>query len=142
MELRRGTNVYLSIFLTNRDASVFHQPNSFMPERWAHARPAQFDYTTFSAGPRTCLGAWFALAALRSAIAAITKRFRITIAPGTRIDPYVSISMSPRRAVPVILRAPGETPARSHIAGEISRLLRCDQPLYNHTMQTAVPGNL
>jgi cytochrome P450 len=128
IELRRGANVYLSIFLTNRDASVFHQPHAFMPERWIRERPAQYEFTTFSAGPRTCIGAWFAMAALRSAIAAITRRFRIMIVPGTCIDPYVSISMSPRRAVPVILCPSGEPPLVSSIRGEISRLLRSDQP--------------
>ena len=105
MALEKGSYVFLPVFLTNRDPAVYSNPNAFLPTRWSSFNPSQFEFQTFSAGPRTCIGAWFATVALKVAIAEVASRFHIEIQPRTRIrvDAYASIAMSPRDAVPAIL---------------------------------------
>jgi cytochrome P450 len=77
--LTAGTPVFVSPFVTHRDARWFDQPDSFIPERWSHSseRP-RFAFFPFGAGPRSCIGEYFARQALVLAIATIAQRFKLS----------------------------------------------------------------
>ncbi len=122
LELPPGTNVFLPAFLTNRNPAIFQSPNAFLPARWASCNPSQYEFLTFGGGPRTCIGAWFAMTALRIAIAEIVSRFHIEIWPETRIDTYVSVSMSPRNTVPATLTPHDGKHRPSKIRGNILQM--------------------
>jgi cytochrome P450 len=66
-ELRAGTLILYSPFLTHRDATLWPNPDDFDPDRFDDGRPA-WGYLPFSAGRRTCLGATLARAMLRAAL--------------------------------------------------------------------------
>jgi cytochrome P450 len=85
----RGAQVVLSPWHLHRHSRLWENPDAFDPARWqtqngrACARDA---YMPFSAGPRVCTGAGFAMAEGVILLAAILGAYRIERAPG-RPDP-------------------------------------------------------
>jgi cytochrome P450 len=115
------TRVILSSFLTNRLDALYPEADRFLPERWFTITPNQYEYLVFSAGPRTCVGARFGSLFLKIAVAMILRRFRITIVPQARIDFRVSVTLSPRRGVPVSIAPQDGCFSRSSIAGQLAK---------------------
>jgi cytochrome P450 len=59
--IRKGTPVVIFIHGILHDASVFHNPEKFDPERFAEGSKlsderSQFDFIPFSIGSRNCIG--------------------------------------------------------------------------------------
>ncbi|MEV0841947.1 cytochrome P450 [Actinocatenispora sera] len=91
-----GTMVLYSPYLTHRDPSLWPDPTTFRPARFADGRPS-WSYLPFAAGPRTCLGAHLARLMLRSALAPLctpvfrqgagdpTPRPGLTLRPGSQL---------------------------------------------------------
>jgi cytochrome P450 family 135 len=59
--LPAGTRVVPSIYLTNRNPSVYEDPEEFRPERFLNNGPETFSWIPFGGGIRRCIGASFAL---------------------------------------------------------------------------------
>jgi cytochrome P450 len=66
-KLAAGTLVLYSPYLTHHDATLWPDPDTFDPGRFAYGRPA-WGYLPFSAGRRTCLGSQLARSMLRAAL--------------------------------------------------------------------------
>ncbi|HEV2974852.1 MAG TPA: cytochrome P450 [Solirubrobacteraceae bacterium] len=58
--LPAGTRVTPSIYLTNRNARVYAEPQRFLPERFLDGAPDTFAWIPFGGGIRRCIGASFA----------------------------------------------------------------------------------
>jgi cytochrome P450 len=56
--LPEGTGISMSTLLLNQDPKVFHDPFSFIPERWLKGEgdKDRSDLLVFSKGPRMCMG--------------------------------------------------------------------------------------
>jgi cytochrome P450 len=124
-EVKAGTRVFLSSFLTNRLPHVYHDGDKFKPQRWAQITPSQYEYLVFSAGPRTCVGYWFGMTFVKTALVHIIRRYRLTLVPGARIDSRVAITMWPSRGLPVVVHGQDGLFRASSIRGNIRRLVRC-----------------
>jgi len=124
-DVKAGTRVILSSFLTNRLSDVYHDGDRFRPQRWAQIAPSQYEYLVFSAGPRTCVGYWFGMTFLKTTLAHIVRRCRLTLVPGARIDSRVALTMWPSRGLPVVIHAQDGLSRASTIRGNICRLVRC-----------------
>jgi cytochrome P450 len=99
--LRKDTAVFLSPFVTGRDARWFPAPEFFRPARWTEpegARPG-FAWFPFGAGPRSCIGEHFARMVLTLAVATIAQKWRLR--PGKRDLPKVRslLTLKPRGTV-------------------------------------------
>ncbi len=74
-----GTLLFWSPYLTHRSASLFPQPDAFLPERWDPARGKDVAPSTalvgFGGGPRICLGKAFALLQLRVVLYTLLSRY-------------------------------------------------------------------
>lgn len=101
--LPRGTVVTFSPFVAHHAPQVFDQPMRFKPERWEKISPSSYEYLPFGAGRRRCIGAAFATMALKLVVAMTLARFRITVAPGAKIDHCVRVTLRAKAGVPVIL---------------------------------------
>jgi cytochrome P450 len=123
-EIPAGSQVLISAWMTNRDPSIYANPDKFDPERWQGVTRSPYQWLTFSAGPRRCLGIWFAFAFLKAIMAAVVSRWRPEIPDGARIDMKVAVTVRPRPAVPVILRKHDGRFRQSEIAGNLHRYLR------------------
>ena len=120
----RRSAVVLSPFLTNRNRDLFPDPDQFKPDRWSSIAPSGFEYFLFSGGVRACPGVWFANAALKISIATILTRVRLSIEPGARIDYRASVTLSPRREIPVTLHRQDGAFVAAPISGSVRNLVQ------------------
>jgi cytochrome P450 len=99
-----GTEVFVSIYHLHHDPALFPQPEKFDPDRWLTINPTAFEYNPFSAGPRMCIGAPFALLEIKVVLATLLQRHRLEFIPGTRLDRRVRITMAPLHGLPMMVR--------------------------------------
>jgi cytochrome P450 len=64
----------------------------------------RFSYIPFSIGPRTCIGAQFALTELVLILAALVRSFRIELAERRTVRPIGIVSTRPENPPPFLLR--------------------------------------
>lgn len=106
--LPAGTNVFISQWITHRDARFFPDPLRFDPERWRNdpvrsGRLPRFAYFPFGGGPRVCIGASFAMMEAVLLLAAIASKFQMTLVPGPRVDILPTITLRPKHGIRVRL---------------------------------------
>lgn len=99
--------ILLSPFLSHRDPSVFHKPNTFLPQRWAESSPSPFVYFPFGAGGHSCIGRTFALDVMKSVAAFLIPRFDFLLANDQEIDWSVKIFFAPEPDPRVFRRRAG-----------------------------------
>ncbi|KAH9028948.1 putative P450 monooxygenase [Lactarius hengduanensis] len=76
-----GALVGQSYVHVNFSPAVFPDPHAFIPDRWLgeHAKAHEAALATFSKGPRGCVGINFAYCELQLVIAAVFRRFDVTL---------------------------------------------------------------
>jgi len=100
----KHTELFLSIYHMHHDPAVFTEPRRFRPERWQTIKPSPYEYNPFSAGPRMCIGAAFAMMEIKIALAMLLQRFRVELPRFARLDHRVAITMAPKQGLPMVLR--------------------------------------
>ena len=122
-EVPQEARVVASHYLTHYLPDLYPEPERFRPERWRDINPTQYEYLPFNAGPRICIGAAFASQVLRISLAMILQRFRFTVAPGTRIDRIVAISMNLCHGLPMIVAKQDRNYSISEVRGQIREMV-------------------
>jgi cytochrome P450 len=95
----KGTNIFLSQYVTQRDSRYFPDPERFDPERWrpeAKAARPRFSYFPFGGGARQCIGESFAWMEGILILATLAQRWRLRLAPGHRVQPQPLITLRPK----------------------------------------------
>ncbi|MGH6923178.1 MAG: cytochrome P450 [Propylenella sp.] len=123
VQLDEGNKVALSAFLTHRDPAVFPHPDRFDPSRWLASRPDPYEYIPFSAGPRLCLGAFFAMAELKLVVARVVQKYRLTVVPGAKIDGVIHLVLKPKKELPMLACPQDRAFGRSLVGGNIGQLV-------------------
>jgi cytochrome P450 len=80
--LRRGSWVFMSPYIVQRDARNFPDPETFDPDRFAPGRADEippYSYLVFGAGPRTCIGNALATTELVLVAATVLQRYSLTL---------------------------------------------------------------
>jgi cytochrome P450 len=102
IKLRKGSSVLIVPWLLHRHRKLWDRPDEFRPERFTPeqvaARP-RFAYIPFGAGPHICIGAAFAMTEAILCLATLAKRFRLTLAPGAKVEPVGQITLRPRHGI-------------------------------------------
>lgn len=78
-----GTDVFICPYLLHRHPAHWERPDAFEPERFAPAVAESrhgFAFLPFSAGPRYCIGASFAMTEMTMHMAMVARRFRLVYA--------------------------------------------------------------
>ena len=104
--LPAGTTVVLSQWVAHRDGRFFDRPHEFIPERWTvefEKQLPKFAYFPFGGGQRTCIGASFAKMEIPLLLAAMAKRFRVSLTPGFKLELLPSITLQPKRGISAVL---------------------------------------
>ncbi|KAF2087019.1 cytochrome P450 [Saccharata proteae CBS 121410] len=111
-----GTSVMFSPWVTNKlELHWGKNAEDFVPERWMEGDLANtggaadaFAFSTFSQGPRNCIGQGFARAEFMALLAALVGRFEIQLEdPGYEPEPLFAITVRPAEGMRVKLRTDG-----------------------------------
>jgi len=97
-EIPAGTELAYCQHALHRDPELFPDPLKFDPDRWLDERqPPLSDgaFLPFGAGKHKCIGDRFALAELTTAIATITRAWRLELAPGQTVRPMARATVRP-----------------------------------------------
>ncbi len=94
-----GTEVFVSIYHTHKMPELYPEPNVFNPHRWETIQPTIFEYNPFSAGPRLCIGAPFAMLEMKIGLAMLLQRYRLELVRGQTIDRLGVIVLTPKQGM-------------------------------------------
>ena len=100
--VRKGTTMFMSQWVTHRDARWFPEPDAFRPERWAEPGMKQlptYAYYPFGGGERLCIGKSFALMEASLLLATIASRYRLVLAPDQQIAMEPSVTLRPKHGL-------------------------------------------
>jgi len=90
--------VWVSPWVLHRHRSFWDQPTAFMPERFAD-KPSPWTanaaYLPFGSGPRTCIGATFAMCEAQIMLAKLLNRYRISCNDARPVLPVARVTTGP-----------------------------------------------
>jgi cytochrome P450 len=118
-----GANLTVSPYITHRLPELYSNPQRFTPERWATVNPGTYEYIPFGAGPHMCIGSTFALMEIKIVLAMLLQRYRLALAPGARVDRRVTITMSPRHGMPMIVAPRDQRITLGQVRGNIREIV-------------------
>jgi cytochrome P450 len=98
-----NSNVLVNTYLLHRHPGYWREPESFIPERFSaeeSAKRPKHVYAPFGAGPRICIGKYFALTELCMIVATISQRYRLELEPGTpAVEPEPLMTLNARGGI-------------------------------------------
>ncbi|MCI0399982.1 MAG: cytochrome P450 [Gammaproteobacteria bacterium] len=97
--LPAGTEVFVSIYHTHKMPELYPDPNVFNPRRWETIQPTRFEYNPFSAGPRMCIGAQFAMLEMKIVLAMLLQRYRLELVRNQTIARFGVIVLTPKHGI-------------------------------------------
>jgi cytochrome P450 len=101
-QIPAGTNVLLPLYLLHRHPRYWHDPDAFIPERFASEHEAErprFAYMPFAAGPRHCIGETFALYEMLMHVQRVARVLRLRPVPGEPFALEAQINLRTRHPV-------------------------------------------
>ncbi|WP_017297973.1 cytochrome P450 [Nodosilinea nodulosa] len=98
-QLPAGTEVLVSLYQTHQMPDLYPDPAAFDPHRWETIHPDAYAYNPFSAGPRLCIGAGFAMMEIKIILAMLLQRYRLEFVPQAPIDRAGVIVMRPKHGL-------------------------------------------
>jgi cytochrome P450 len=109
VRIAAGSLVLIAPWVLHRHRRFWTAPERFDPSRFVPGapQPPRFAYMPFGAGPRTCVGAPFALTELVLVIATLVRNFRIELAPHAPVKPVGLVTIQPDLPPPFLLRRRG-----------------------------------
>ena len=104
VKIDAGVTVLVMPWTLHRHELLWEKPRAFMPERFLpenRGSITRFQYLPFGVGPRTCIGATFALQEAVIALAVLMHRYRFDVTPQTKIWPVQKLTTQPRDGMPM-----------------------------------------
>ena len=126
-ELQKGTWVMMSAYVTHRIPEIFPEPYEFKPERWQTIHPSSYEFMSFSAGPRYCIGQSLAMMQLKIAMSMILQRYSFTLKPETVIDCIGMNSIRAKNGLPMTISPRIDNPTATPVKGNIHSIVHLDQ---------------
>ena len=99
-----GSDVVVSPFTLHRHPDFWPSPESFQPERFDPAHPAdrpRYAYIPFGAGPRFCVGNHLGMMEATLVIAMLVRDLRLSTVPGYEVTPEPMLSLRVRGGLPM-----------------------------------------
>ena len=106
VEVQRGDFVSIWPWLIHRHHKLWDQPDVFDPTRFTPERRKayhRFQYIPFGAGPRTCVGARFAIAEGLTILAHWLAKWRFAPVPGRKVEVSGMVTLRPKGGLPLMI---------------------------------------
>ena len=103
----KGTNIYIPMYLLNRDPTVWDNSSKFDPDRFADMGDytnARAGYFPFGYGTRTCIGNTLAQVEVAIFICHLLRRYIIEPEPGYKVKITAGISLTTSNGVRVRMK--------------------------------------
>ena len=104
IEVNPGDFVSVWPWLIHRHRKLWDDPDTFDPERFTPERKKtyhRFQYIPFGAGPRTCVGARFAMAEGLTILACWLAKWRFKPSPGREVRVSGMVTLRPKGGLPL-----------------------------------------
>jgi cytochrome P450 len=101
-----STQIVIPTFALHRHTRLWGNPNVFDPGRFApdHVKArSRYIYLPFGAGPRTCIGASFAMIEAVVILAMLVRAFRFRPVPSHKPKPIARVSLRPQGGMPLLI---------------------------------------
>lgn len=123
-DLPKGATLISSQYVTHRLPEIYPEPQRFLPSRWDTIKPTSFEYFPFGAPSRYCIAQRFAPFLIKTIIAMVLQSYRLTVAPGSRINRHcrLSLELEPTQMPMVLSRQDGNF-TRSPIKGDVLEMV-------------------
>ncbi len=105
--ISRGTMVVIAPYVLHRHRVLWTNPDAFDPSRFldgARAKIDRYAYLPFGAGPRTCIGATFALQEAVTVVATLMRDFDLELVPGHSVWPVQKVTLRPKNGLPMMVK--------------------------------------
>jgi cytochrome P450 len=102
----KGTMLYVSQYLMQRDPRYFPDPLRFDPDRFLPEQSAgrpKFSYFPFGAGGRQCIGESFAWMEGTLLLATLAQKWKLRLVPGHRVDIQPKITLRQKHGMRMIV---------------------------------------
>lgn len=106
IDVKAGDFVSVWPWLIHRHRRLWDDPDAFDPERFTPERRKayhRFQYIPFGAGPRTCVGARFAVAEGLTILACWLAKWRFRPAPGREVTVSGMVTLRPKGGLPLLI---------------------------------------
>jgi cytochrome P450 len=106
IEVKAGDLVSIWPWLIHRHRKLWDDPDLFNPERFSTDRKEgchRFQYIPFGAGPRTCVGARFALAEGLTILACWLAKWRFRPMPNRQVQVSGMVTLRPKGGLPLMI---------------------------------------
>ena len=104
IDVQPGDFVSVWPWLIHRHRKLWNDPDAFDPERFSPTQKDErhrFQYIPFGAGPRTCVGARFAMAEGLTILACWLAKWRFSPMPGRDVQVSGMVTLRPKGGLPV-----------------------------------------
>ena len=111
-----GASLFISIYTTHRNPTLWPEPERFDPERFAPEAVAsrhRFAYLPFGGGPRICIGNSFAMVEAQVILATLAQRYRLRLAPGHEVEPVGLVTLRAKNGIWMTLESRGPQARKS-----------------------------
>ena len=105
-EVKPGDLISIWPWLIHRHRRLWDEPDAFDPDRFAQDRSSKrhrFQYLPFGVGPRTCVGARFAMAEALTILAIWLVRWRFAPVAGRQVRPTGMVTLRQEGGLPLIV---------------------------------------
>lgn len=102
----KGTEIWMSSWLTQRDPRWFSNPETFIPDRWLDGlekRIPRYAYFPFGGGARTCIGNSLAQLAFTLILSIIAQHYHLEVLPDQIVEPEAGVTLRPKHGIKVRL---------------------------------------
>jgi cytochrome P450 len=103
-QIPAGTLINIPIFALHRHRGIWRDPECFDPSRFtpeAEAKISRTQFMPFGAGPRTCIGASFAMIEATAVLATLIRGARFRLKAGHLPTPVSRVSLAPKGGMPM-----------------------------------------
>jgi len=119
-----GSLVVIAPYVLHRHRLLWDRPDVFDPARFLQEQRSKiprFAYLPFGIGPRTCIGASFALQEATIVLAVLMRRFDLELMPGARVWPVQKVTLRPAPGLQMRLTSRAYSGERRQKAPECAR---------------------